>query len=72
MPFGFDKPVTPKASAPARPDPHPADTRLRKFGFTIHARPKGKQAVWSRDGELYEEDDALTILWEESKGKVTV
>lgn len=28
------------------------DQRLRKYGWKIHARPKGREALWIRDGEI--------------------
>lgn len=33
-------------------DRFPNDQRLRKYGWKIHARPKGKEALWVRDGEI--------------------
>ena len=42
----------------------PDDQRLRGFGFTIHARPRGRQAVWrAPDGELFGEKEALAETW---------
>ncbi len=33
-------------------DRFPNDQRLRKCGWKIHARPKGKEALWSKDGVI--------------------
>lgn len=41
---------------------HPSDQRLRKAGFAIHARPRGRHAVWRRAGKFYAEPEALDLI----------
>lgn len=33
-------------------DRFPNDQRLRKYGWKIHARPRGKEALWIKDGVI--------------------
>lgn len=37
------------------------DGFLRRHGFAIHARPTKGPVLWSRQGHLYSEADALAI-----------
>lgn len=39
----------------------PVDQLLRRRGFVIHARPRNRPAVWSRDGVLYIESEAIKV-----------
>lgn len=39
----------------------PEDQELRAAGFAIHARPRGREAVWLRQGVLYCHSEALRI-----------
>lgn len=53
-----------KGESAERPTPRPLsrDDRLRGFGFTIAARPKGQPAVWkSPEGTLLCEEAALAV-----------
>ena len=43
-------------------DRFPDDTALRKVGFRINARPKGKKPVWELAGDLFDESEALRSL----------
>jgi hypothetical protein len=38
---------------------HPQDRALRRKGFAIHARPAKGPAVWTKQGRLYTEAQAL-------------
>lgn len=51
---------------------HPTDDRLREFGFKIHARQANAIPLWTRDGEVMDEEDALAIVAEESRKKLEV
>jgi hypothetical protein len=42
-------------------DLKPNDTILRKYGFAIYSRPKGKEPTWIKNGKLYDEGCALEI-----------
>lgn len=42
-------------------DRYPADQRLRKFGFKIHARPDHGPPLWEREGRVYSQSEAA--LW---------
>ena len=43
-------------------DPFPNNTRLRKYGFKIVARPEQGYTLWELDGETWIEEDALKFL----------
>jgi len=49
----------PSASTAAR---FPRDLLLRRHGFAIAARPRGKPAVWVRHGKAYTEREALDAI----------
>lgn len=40
---------------------YPRDATLRRFGFTIHARPKSGPALWEKGGKQYTETQALVL-----------
>lgn len=44
---------------------HPLDLKLRKNGFKIGGRPSRGEAVWSRDGDLFAQSEALRLCREE-------
>lgn len=43
-------------------EPFPIDAYLRKWGWRIHARPKGKEPLWARRGEVRTQKEALRIV----------
>lgn len=45
----------------------PNDQKLRRRGFVLRHRPKGKPAVWSRGKALYIESEALKICKQEER-----
>lgn len=46
---------------------HQTDADLRARGFKIHARPRGSDPIWIRDGILYAQCEAVRIMRKESK-----
>jgi hypothetical protein len=43
----------------------PTDQRLRRHGFAIFSRPKGRPAVWIRGKALFIESEALKVCLKE-------
>ena len=43
---------------------YPEDMRLRDFGYSLFARPEGKDSVWIKDRDFYTKSQAL---WEIKK-----
>lgn len=41
----------------------PDDDLLRRNGFKIERRPRTGEAVWSQDGYLYTQSEALAQCW---------
>ncbi len=40
---------------------YPRDQALRRFGFTIHARPRKGPVLWGKGGRIFTEAEALVI-----------
>lgn len=38
------------------------DVYLRLKGFKIHSRPSDTEAVWTRDGKLYDHSEAILMM----------
>lgn len=49
------------------PGRYPKDDLLRNHGFRIHARPKGGEPVWERDGAVLPQGEALKLCRGEGK-----
>ncbi len=43
-------------------DRFPDDQLLRVYGFTVHARPHGREAIWRYRGRLLGHDEALRLV----------
>jgi hypothetical protein len=43
-------------------DPFPENTKLRKYGFKIHARPRKGKVLWDLEGEIWTHEDAIRFL----------
>lgn len=43
-------------------DLQPMDRKLRLHGFKIEQRAKGRAPVWSRNGQMFEEQEAQEIV----------
>ena len=46
---------------------HAGDERLRRHGFRVEHRRKGKPAVWSRDGGTFTEAEASAVCDREER-----
>jgi len=57
------------APSASRENRFPQDRYLRAFGFRIHSRRNGREAVWVRNGQLFLQSEALDLLSHELDGK---